>query len=89
MPKNKWLFQAKWLDDTCYSQLLKKKNNEVALCSSCKKEIDIGSTEETALMSHLEVEKHQEISKFSCTNPIRSLLKKPCETENKSQDNMP
>ena len=40
-------------------------------------------------MSHLEVEKHQEISKFSCTNPIRSLLKKPCETENKSQDNMP
>ena len=75
MPKNKWLFQAKWLDDTRYSQLLKK-NNEVALCSSCKKEIDIGSTEETALMCHLEVEKHQEISKLSCSNPITSLLKK-------------
>ena len=44
---------------------------------------------ETALTSNLKGKKHQEISKFSCTNPITSLLKKANETENKSQDNMP
>ena len=44
---------------------------------------------ETAFMSHLKGEKHQEISKFSCTNPIIILLKKPSESENKCQDNMP
>ena len=44
---------------------------------------------ETALTSHLKGKKHQEISKFPCTNPITSLLKKPSETGNKSEDNMP
>ena len=44
---------------------------------------------ETSLTSHLKGKKYQEISKFSCTNPITSLLKKPSEIENKSQDNMP
>ena len=43
----------------------------------------------TALTSQLKGKKHQEISKFFCTNPIASLLKKPNETENKSQDDMP
>ena len=41
------------------------------------------------LLLHLKGKKHQEISKFSCTNPITSFLKKPSEIENKSQDNMP
>ena len=36
MPKNKCLFQAKSLDDPRYSQWLKKKSGEVALCSYCK-----------------------------------------------------
>ena len=89
MPKNKCLFQAKWLDDLCYIQWLKKKSDEVALCSYCEKEVNIGNMGETALMSHLKGEKHQGISKFSCTNSIVSLLKKPSESENKSQDNMP
>ena len=44
---------------------------------------------ETALTSQLKEKKHQEISKFFCTNPITSLLKKPNETESKSQDDMP
>ena len=89
MPKNKCLFQAKLLDDPRYSQWLKKKSDEVALCSYCKKEVNIGNMGKTALTSHLQGKKHQEISKFSCTNPITTLLKKPSETENKSQDNMP
>ena len=49
MPKNKCIFQAKWLDDPLYNQWLKKKSNEVALCSYCKKEINIGNMGETAL----------------------------------------
>ena len=89
MPKNMCIFQAKWLDDPRYSQWLKKKNDEVALCSYCKKEINIGNMGETAFTSYLKGKKHQEISKFSCTDPITSLLKRPSETENKSQDNMP
>ena len=89
MLKNKSLFQAKCLDYSCYSQWLRKKSDEVALCSYCKKEVNVGNMGETALMSHLKWKKHQEISKFSCTNPIASLLKKTSETENKSEDNMP
>ena len=89
MPKNKCLFQAKSLGDPRYSQWLKKKSDEVALCSYCKKEVNIGNMGRTALTSHLQGKKHQEISKFSCTNPITTLLKKPSETENKSLDNMP
>ena len=89
MPKNKCIFQAKWLDDPLYSQWLKEKCDEVALCSYCKKEINIGNMGETALTSQLKGKKHLEISKFFCTNPITSLLKKPNETENKSQDDMP
>ena len=88
MPKNKCIFQAKRFDDPRCSQWLKKKSNEVALCNYCKKEINISKMGETALTSHLKGNKHQEISKFSLTNPITSLLKKPSETENKSQDNM-
>ena len=88
MPKNKCLLQVKWLDDPPYSQWLKKKSDKVALCSYCKKEVNIGNMGETALTSHLKGKKHQEISKFSCTNIITRLLKKPSETENKSQDNM-
>ena len=60
----------------------------MVLCSYCKNEINVGNMGETALTSHLKRKKHQEISVFSCTNPITSLLKKPSETENKSQDNM-
>ena len=45
--------------------------------------------DEAALASHLKGKKQQKISKFSYTDPITSLLKKPSETENKSQDNMP
>ena len=37
---------------------------------------------ETALPSLLKRKKHQEISKFTCTTPITSLLKKPSETSN-------
>ena len=36
MPKNKCLFQANSLDDPCYSQWLRKKSDEVTLCSYCK-----------------------------------------------------
>ena len=36
----------------------------------------------TALPSLLKRNKHQEISEFSCTTPITSLLKKPSETSN-------
>ena len=36
MPKNKCFFQAKSLDDPCYSQWLRKKSDEAALCSYCK-----------------------------------------------------
>ena len=61
----------------------------MVLCSYCKNEINIGNMGETALTSHLKRKKHQEISIFSCTNFITSLLKKPSETENKSQDNIP
>ena len=61
----------------------------MALCSYCKKEVNIGNMGEIALTSNLKGKKHQEISKFSCTNPITNLLKKANETENKSQDNMP
>ena len=89
MPKSKCLFQAKRLDDIRYNQWLKKKSDKVTLCSYCKKEINIGNMDETALTSHLKEKKHQEISKFSCTNHITSFLKKPSETEKKSQDNMP
>ena len=89
MPKNKCIFHAKWLENSRYSQWLKKKSDEVALCSYCKKEINIGNMGETTLTSHLKGKKHQEISKFSWTNPITSLYKKPSGTENKSQDNMP
>ena len=53
MINNKCLFQAKWLDDPCYSQWLKKKHSEVALCSYYKKEINIGSMCKTALTFHL------------------------------------
>ena len=88
MPKNKGLFRAKWLDDPRCSQWLKKKSDEVALCSYRKREINISNMGETALTSHLKAKKHQEISKFFCTSLITSLLKKPSETENKSQDNM-
>ena len=51
--------------------------------------MSIGNMGETALTFHLKGKKHQEISKFSCTNPVTSLSKKPSETENTSQDNMP
>ena len=61
----------------------------MALCSYRKNEVNIGNMGETALTSHLKGKKHQEIPKFSCTNPITSLLKNANETENKSQDNMP
>ena len=88
MPKNTRLFQAKWLDDPHYSQWLRKTSDEMALCSYCKKDVNIGNMGGNALMSHLKGKKHQEISKFSCTNHITSLLKKPSETENKTQDNM-
>ena len=36
MPKNKCLFQAKTLDDPRYSQWLRKKSDEVALCTTAK-----------------------------------------------------
>ena len=78
-----------WLDDPCYSHWLKKKSDEVALWSYWKKVINIGNMGETGLTSHLKGKKHKEISEFSCTNPITSLLKKPIEIENKYQDNMP
>ena len=47
MPKNKCLFQAKLLDDPCYSQWLRKKSGEAALCSYCKScytKVDIQKT---------------------------------------------
>ena len=81
MPKNKCLCQAKWLDDPRYSQWLKKRSDEVELCSYCKKEVNIGDMSETGLTSHLKGKKHQEIYKFSCTNPVTSFLKKPSETK--------
>ena len=84
LPKNKCLFQAKRLDDIRYNQWLKRKSDKVTLCSYCKKEINIGNMDETALTSHLQGKKYQEISKFSCTNHITSFLKKPSETEKKS-----
>ena len=36
MPKNKRIFQVKSLDDPCCSQWLRKKSDEVALCSYWK-----------------------------------------------------
>ena len=77
MPKNKCFFQPKWLEDSHYSQWLK----DIVLCSYCKKEVNNGNMSETALTSHLKGKKHQEISRFSCTNPIASLLKKTSETK--------
>ena len=52
-----------------------------------KKEINIGNMSRTTHMSHLQKIKYQEISTFSCNNPITSLLEKQIEVENKSQDN--
>ena len=54
----------------------------MALCSYSKKEINIGGMGENALTSHLKGKKHQEISKFFCTDPITRLLKKPSKIKN-------
>ena len=70
MPKNKGIFQPKWLDDPLYSQWLKKKSDEVALCSYCKKEINIVSMGETALSSHLKGKNSKKFPNF----PVPTLL---------------
>ena len=64
------------------SQVSKQCRKIGAFFSYCKKEINIGNMGETALPSLLKRKKQQEISKFSCTTPITSLLKKQSETSN-------
>ena len=68
---------------------LKKKSDEVALCIYCKREINIGNMGETARTSHLKGKKAPKNFQSFLYQPITSFLKKPSETENKSQDNMP
>ena len=65
MPKNKYLFQAKWLDDPCYSQWLKKNSYELALCRYCKKEINSGNMGEIVFTSHLNGKKHKKFRNFT------------------------
>ena len=51
-------FEAKWFDDSRYSQWLKKKNDEMALCTYSRKEINIGNMGETTPTSHLKGKKY-------------------------------
>ena len=70
MPENKCLFQAKWLDDPRCSLWLKKKSYEVALCSYCKREINIGNMGETAFTPHLKGKNTKKFPNF----PVPTLL---------------
>ena len=76
MLKNKCIFQAKWLDDPCYSQWLKKESDEVAVCSYCKKEINIGNMGETALTSHLKGKETPRNFKNFLYQPYYKLVEK-------------
>ena len=53
MPNNNCLFQARWLKDERFKHWIRKKNENVAICNYCSKDISVANMEEAALMSHV------------------------------------
>ena len=62
MPKNNCLFQARWLEDERVNQWIRKKNDIVAICDYCSKDVSVANMEEAALKSHMKCKKHMERS---------------------------
>lgn len=68
-------FQNKWLAEDQFKGWLKKseENMNAAVCSICKKTIDITSMGKTALTSHMKSKKHQEQLQFKSDSKGTSL----------------
>ena len=52
MRKNNCLFQARWLEHECFKYWIRKKNDTVAKCNYCSKDVSLADMEEAALTSH-------------------------------------
>ena len=57
MPKNICLFQVRWLEDERFKFGLGK-NETVAICNYCSKDVSVANMEEADLTSHMKSKKH-------------------------------
>ena len=48
MPKNNCRFQARWLEHGLFKYWIRKKNDSVAICSYCSKDVSVANMEEAA-----------------------------------------
>ena len=57
MPKNNCFFQVKWCEDERFNHWIRKKNDTVAICNYCSKDVNIANMGEAALTSHMKGKK--------------------------------
>ena len=55
--KNNFLFQARWLENERFKHWIRKKDDTVAICNYCSKDVSVTNMEDTLLMSHIKAEK--------------------------------
>ena len=48
MPKNNCLFQVGWLEDEWFKHWIRGKNDIVAICNYCSKDVSVANMEEAA-----------------------------------------
>ena len=82
MPKNIYLFQTRWLENERFKHWIRKKNDTVAICSYCCKDVSVPSMEEAALISHMKGKKCVErslsdqcIKSLMSSTPASPLIK--------------
>ena len=62
MLKNNSLFKARWLEDEQFRLWIREKDETVAICNYCSKDISIANLEEATLTKHIKGKKHVERS---------------------------
>ena len=82
MPKNIYLFQTRWLENERFKHWIRKKNDTVAICSYCCKDVSVPIMEEAALISHMKGKKCGErslsdqcIKSLMSSTPASPLIK--------------
>ena len=72
MLKNSCLFQARRLEDEPFKHGIRRKNDTVAICNNCSKDVSVANMEEAALTSHIKGKKY--IERSPSDQCIKSLM---------------
>ena len=74
-PQNNYLFLARWLEDEWFKYWIRGKNDTVAICNYCSKDVSVANMEEAPLTPHMKGKKH--VQRSSSDQCMKSWMPPP------------